>query len=93
VSSGSTRSACSGRPSRAAAAEPGWLAGISIAGEPATRRLSRALRDAGFSYDSRRHRISRKGKLEAALPFRYLGADDRAGPNYTGQPAVTSHYE
>jgi len=69
------------------------LAGISIAGQPAGRRLSRALRDAGFSYDFRRHRISRTGKLDAALPYRYLGADDRAGPNYTGQPAVTSHYE
>jgi len=69
------------------------LAGIMIAGQPAARRLARTLRDAGFSYDSRRHRISRKGKLQAALPYRYLGADDRAGPNYTGQPAVTSHYE
>jgi hypothetical protein len=69
------------------------LEDISIAGQPASRRLSRALRDAGFSYDFRRHRISRTGKLEAALPYRYLGADDRAGPNYTGQPAVTSNYE
>ena len=69
------------------------LAGIRIAGQPATRRLSRTLREAGFSYDSRRHRVSRTGKLEAALPYRYLGADDRTGPNYTGQPAVTSHYE
>ncbi|MCX4097526.1 hypothetical protein [Nocardia sp. alder85J] len=23
----------------------------------------------------------------------YLGADDQAGPGYTGQPAVTSYYE
>ena len=45
------------------------LAGISIAGRPATRRLSRALRDAGFSYDFRRHRISRTGKLAAAFPY------------------------
>jgi SAM-dependent methyltransferase len=69
------------------------LAGISIAGQPAPRRLARALRDLGFSCDTRRHRISRTGKLEAALPFRYLGADDRTGPNYTGQPAITSHYD
>jgi hypothetical protein len=27
------------------------------------------------------------------FPFRYLGADDTAGPNYTGQPAVDSYYE
>lgn len=69
------------------------LAGISIAGQPASRRLSRTLRDAGFSYDSRRHRVSRTGKLNVAFPYRYLGADDRTGPNYTGQPAVTSHYQ
>lgn len=69
------------------------LADISIAGQATTRRLSRVLRDAGFSYDSRRRRISCTGRLEATLPFRYLGADDRSGPNYTGQPAVTSHYE
>lgn len=27
------------------------------------------------------------------MPYQYLGADDRAGPNHTGQPTVTSHYE
>jgi len=26
------------------------------------------------------------------LPYTYLGADDRAGANYTGQPAVHSYY-
>ncbi len=26
------------------------------------------------------------------LPYVYLGADDRAGPDYTGRPAVRSHY-
>ena len=24
---------------------------------------------------------------------RYRGADDQAGPNYTGQPAVNSYYD
>lgn len=73
-----------------------WRTGscsMTMACTPATRRVSRTLREAGFSYDSRRHRVSRTGTLEAVLPYRYLGADDRAGPNYTGQPAVTSHYE
>jgi len=27
------------------------------------------------------------------LPYGYLGADDQAGPNYTGQAAVDSYYE
>jgi hypothetical protein len=37
------------------------------------------------------YRIERPGWV--SLPYRYLGADDQAGPNYTGQPAVDSHYE
>ncbi|MEV4144021.1 hypothetical protein AB0J40_10155 [Amycolatopsis sp. NPDC049691] len=58
-----------------------------------TRRLLPALRAAGFSYDPRARRIRRDGHFTGTLPFRYLGADDRAGPNYTGQPAVRSYYE
>jgi SAM-dependent methyltransferase len=61
-------------------------------GEPAGRRLTAALRAAGFDYDARRRRISRTGGARVSLPYAYLGADDRAGPNYTGQPAVRSHY-
>ncbi len=36
---------------------------------------------------------SGQGPRKLDLPYRYLGADDRSGPNYTGQPAVTSYYE
>jgi SAM-dependent methyltransferase len=61
-------------------------------GSAAGRRLTTALRAAGFDYDPRRRRISREGPAEVSLPFTYLGADDRAGPNYTGQPAVHSYY-
>jgi hypothetical protein len=32
------------------------------------------------------------GPLDASLPYRYLGADDQAGPGYAGQPSVTSYY-
>ncbi|WP_232837190.1 hypothetical protein [Lentzea terrae] len=52
--------------------------------------LTKALREAGFSYDNRRRRIGYVGGGQPRLPFRYLGADDAAGPNYTGQPAVRS---
>jgi SAM-dependent methyltransferase len=65
---------------------------VTEQGRPWGRRLAGALRSAGFDHDSRRRRISRVGHLDVRLPFRYLGADDRAGPNYTGQPAVNSHY-
>ncbi|MGK5444479.1 class I SAM-dependent methyltransferase [Micromonospora sp. URMC 105] len=69
------------------------LSSIRLAdGRPAGRRLTALLRAAGFSYDPRRRRISRTGRREVHLPYRFLGADDRAGPNYTGQPAVHSHY-
>jgi SAM-dependent methyltransferase len=62
-------------------------------GRPAGRRLLTPLRAAGFSYDSRRHRIGCTGRREVRLPYTYLGADDRAGANYTGQPAVNSYYQ
>jgi SAM-dependent methyltransferase len=62
-------------------------------GAAAGRRLTTALRTAGFVYDGRTRRIRRHGHADVELPFHYLGADDRAGPNYTGQPAVHSYYE
>jgi hypothetical protein len=61
-------------------------------GRPAGGQLIAALHRAGFSYDPRRHRVTRTGPGDVDLPYRYLGADDRAGPNYTGQPAVNSIY-
>ncbi|MFI6332383.1 class I SAM-dependent methyltransferase [Micromonospora chersina] len=61
-------------------------------GRPAGRKLATALREAGFTVDTRRRRIERTGPGDVALPYTYLGADDRAGPNYTGQPAVSSYY-
>jgi SAM-dependent methyltransferase len=65
----------------------------SADGTPLGRRLTTALRSAGFQYDGRNHRIRYTGNRQPRLPFRYLGADDQAGPNYTGQPAVHSYYE
>jgi SAM-dependent methyltransferase len=63
-------------------------------GEPAGRQLTAALRRAGFTYDGRARRIRTEARdARPELPFRYLGADERAGPNYTGQPAVHSYYE
>lgn len=61
-------------------------------GRPAGRKLATALREAGFTVDTRRRRITRNGPGDVSLPHTYLGADDRAGPNYTGQPAVNSYY-
>ncbi|MFF5183759.1 methyltransferase domain-containing protein [Streptomyces sp. NPDC000345] len=60
----------------------------SAAGRPAVS----ALRAAGFTYDSRHHLLTLRGGRTVRLPFTYVGADPAAGPNYTGQPAVGSHY-
>ncbi|MGI8684812.1 MAG: class I SAM-dependent methyltransferase [Acidimicrobiales bacterium] len=42
---------------------------------------------------SRRDGAPVTGRRHVELPYRYLGADDRAGPNYTGQPGVHSYYD
>jgi hypothetical protein len=62
-------------------------------GQADARRLAARLCAAGFSYSARRHQITRTGRARISLPYTYLGADDRAGPGYTGQPAVDSHYD
>jgi trans-aconitate methyltransferase len=51
------------------------------------------LRGEGLEYDRRRRLVTCRGRKQPEFPFRYLGADDLAGPNYTGQPAVNSYYE
>jgi SAM-dependent methyltransferase len=57
-----------------------------------SRRFASSLRKAGYVLDRRRHLITARGKSMTTFPYEYLGADDQAGPNYTGQPAVNSHY-
>ncbi|MEZ6185834.1 MAG: class I SAM-dependent methyltransferase [Planctomycetota bacterium] len=62
-------------------------------GKPAARSIARALRAQGLAYDGKRRLLSVDRNLELSLPFTFVGADDRAGPNSTGQPAVNSYYE
>lgn len=57
------------------------------------RRVATDLRRSGLEYDRRRRLVVCRGRKAVDLPYRYLGADDRAGPNSTGQPAVDSYYE
>lgn len=49
-------------------------------------------KQAGIEYNARTKRLRIVGRKNIKLPFRYLGADDKAGPNYTGQPVVNSVY-
>jgi SAM-dependent methyltransferase len=62
-------------------------------GQPAGRRVAADLRRSGLEYDRRRRRIVCRGRKVVDLPYVYVGAGDRTGPNYTGQPAVDSYYE
>jgi len=61
-------------------------------GSSLARPALAALRAAGFGYDARRHLLTLRGGREVRPPFAYQGADDTAGPNYTGQPGVASYY-
>jgi SAM-dependent methyltransferase len=57
-------------------------------------QIGKDLRRAGFRYvPGRRLLIGSAQTPRNLLPYRYLGADDQAGPNYTGQAAVDSYYE
>jgi hypothetical protein len=62
-------------------------------GHPANKIVARELWCAGLEYDSRKNLLRCPRRTEISLPFRYCGADDQAGPNYTKQPAVDSYYE
>lgn len=58
-----------------------------------SRALMKRFRELGLAYNARTHLLSCSGKKVLSFGFHYLGADDDAGSNYTGQEAVNSHYE
>jgi SAM-dependent methyltransferase len=64
-----------------------------VDGRPAGRKVAPDLRRAGIDYDRRKRLVVCRGRKIVRLPYRYLGADDGAGPNYTRQPAVDSYYQ
>ncbi|MEO1050684.1 MAG: methyltransferase domain-containing protein [Bacteroidota bacterium] len=45
-----------------------------------------------WAYQSRRRMLRIDGDLNWPTNWKYVGADDQAGPNYTGQEAVNSYY-
>jgi hypothetical protein len=70
------------------------LENVRVASDPnSDRRMVANLRGAGLEYDRKRRLVACQGRKNLEWPYRYLGADDRAGPNYTGQAAVNSYYE
>lgn len=47
----------------------------------------------GFEYAAKTHLLICRGRKNFDLNYKYLGADDKAGANYTKQPAVNAYYE
>jgi SAM-dependent methyltransferase len=62
-------------------------------GRLAGRKVVPDLRRNGIEYDRRKRQVICRGRKDVGLAYRYLGADDGAGPNYTRQPAVDSYYQ
>lgn len=58
----------------------------------AAKTIVRELRRNGFEYDTKKHLLISKGRKVFNLGYAFVGADDRAGTNYTGQAAVDSYY-
>ncbi len=58
-----------------------------------SRPIINKLRRLRLKYNQTKRLLTATRHLTLPTLFRYLGADDSAGPNYTGQPAVNSHYE
>lgn len=58
-----------------------------------SKRILKWLCDNGFEYSKQHHLITcGPANASATTEFKFIGADDQAGPNYTGQPAVNSYY-
>ena len=61
-------------------------------GKPAAGAVAGEFGRCGIEYKSNKRLIVARGKKEIEFKFEYLGADDKAGANYTGQFAVDSYY-
>ena len=62
-------------------------------GKSAGQIIVKDLRGKGFEFNSKKHLLTFSGKKKIEFDFEYLGADDSAGANYTGQAVVDSYYE
>lgn len=75
-----------------------FLANLDLAnfrgasGQSARRAILSRFQENGLDYNPRRKLLRCDGPRFIDFSLRYLGASDRAGPNYTGQPAVDSYY-
>ncbi|QDS97007.1 class I SAM-dependent methyltransferase [Adhaeretor mobilis] len=65
---------------------------FKIEGATSPRQIVEGLRQADFEFSSQHHLLKCYGRQKQRMPFQYVGADDQAGPNYTGQAVVDSYY-
>jgi ubiquinone/menaquinone biosynthesis C-methylase UbiE len=68
------------------------LTSIKIESDPGGQYLKKLLKENQIEYNARQKIILCKGQREISISLTYKGADDKAGPNYTGQNAVDSYY-
>ncbi len=59
----------------------------------ARKNLLQFFKKNNIQYNQRTKLIRIEGPQNISSSFKYFGADDQAGPNYTGQPVVNSYYE
>lgn len=62
-------------------------------GDGLGRKLSNYCRQEGLEYHAKNKVLTSVGAKSLNFQLKYLGADDQAGPNYTGQAVVDSYYE
>lgn len=55
-------------------------------------KILEKLKGTTFTYQKKMKLLSCKGHTNFDFGFNYLGANDKAGPNYTGQEVVDSYY-
>lgn len=63
-----------------------------VEGDEAKMMPRKFLSGTGFKYNNRKKLLSLENHQELIFELEYLGADDCAGANYTGQAAVNSFY-
>ncbi|PSL26971.1 class I SAM-dependent methyltransferase [Chitinophaga ginsengisoli] len=68
------------------------LNNIKIEGDQKGNYLKKLFKENEIGYNVRRKLITCEGPRDIKLNLTYKGADDKAGPNYTGQAAVDSYY-
>lgn len=66
---------------------------IKIAGDNSEQYLKKVFRENDMAYNARKKVLQCTGPRNIDFGLVYKGANDKAGPNYTGQDAVDSYYQ